>query len=91
MISFFIPIRKNSKRIKNKNIRKIKNYNFGLTEIKVKQLSRFKNLIKKDKVLKNIKFEYIISSDDNRVLKFLVNFPWIKSFKRAPVSQGTIR
>jgi len=88
MISFFIPIRKNSKRIKNKNIRKINNFNFGLTEIKVKQLSRFRSLIKKDKVLKYIKFEYIISSDDNRVLKFLVNFPWIKSFKRAPAISG---
>ena len=34
MISFFIPIRKNSKRIKNKNIKKIGRNKFGLTEIK---------------------------------------------------------
>ena len=33
MISFFLPIRKNSLRIKNKNIIRIKKYRFGLTEI----------------------------------------------------------
>ena len=88
MISFFIPIRKNSKRVKNKNIKKIRNYSSGLTEIKVKQLSRFRSLIRKDKILKKIKFEYVISSDDNRVLKFLVKFPWIKSLKRSPAISG---
>ena len=47
MISFFIPIRKNSKRIKNKNITKIGKYKYGLTQIKVTHLKRLKKLSKK--------------------------------------------
>ena len=52
MISFFIPIRKNSKRIKNKNIKKIGRNKFGLTEIKLKQILKFIKLRSIDKVLK---------------------------------------
>ena len=47
MISFFIPIRKGSKRIKNKNIKPIKNFKLGLTEIKILQLRKLKNAINK--------------------------------------------
>ena len=46
---FFIPIRKNSKRVKNKNLKRIGEYKFGLTEIKLNQLEKFKNNIKKTK------------------------------------------
>ena len=49
MISFFIPIRKNSKRIKNKNITKIGKFKNGLTEIKVGHLKKFRSYIKKKK------------------------------------------
>ena len=38
-ISIFIPIRKNSKRIKNKNIKPLPGLKFGLTELKIKQLN----------------------------------------------------
>ena len=38
MISFFIPIKKVSRRIPNKNTKRIHNYKFGLTEIKLKHL-----------------------------------------------------
>ena len=54
MISFFIPIRKGSKRIKNKNFKPLPGYRFGLTEIKIKQIIKFKNLIKKNKIKKKI-------------------------------------
>lgn len=77
MISFFIPIRKNSKRILNKNTKKIGKYNLGLTEIKIKQLQIFRKLIIKDKILKNYNFEFIISSDDKRIEKYAKQFKWI--------------
>ena len=44
MISIFIPIRKNSKRIKNKNIKKIGKFKYGLTEIKINHLEKLKNI-----------------------------------------------
>ena len=82
MISFFIPIKKVSRRIPNKNIKRIHNYKFGLTEIKIEHLIKFKKKIKKDRLLKKIKFEFIISSDDNRIEKYTKNFKWIKFDKR---------
>ena len=45
MISIFIPIRKGSKRVKNKNIKKIGKFNLGLTEIKIKQIIKLKKLL----------------------------------------------
>ena len=83
MISFFIPIRKNSKRVKNKNLKRIGEYKFGLTEIKLNQLEKFKNNIKKDKVLKKIEFEYVISSDDRRIYNIVKKYKWIKFHKRS--------
>ena len=47
MISFFIPIKKVSRRIPNKNTKRIHNYKFGLTEIKLKHLYKLRKLIKK--------------------------------------------
>ncbi|RPG87671.1 MAG: hypothetical protein CBC33_000060 [Coraliomargarita sp. TMED73] len=82
MISFFIPIRKNSKRIKNKNIKKILNYKYGLTEIKINQLRKFKILASRDKFLKKIKFEFIISTDDMRLEKFINKFKWLNFVAR---------
>jgi CMP-N-acetylneuraminic acid synthetase len=82
MISFFLPIKKNSKRVKNKNTRKINNFQFGLTEIKISQLKKFRNFAKKDSILKKEKFEYIISSDNKQIAKYLKKFPWIKFYSR---------
>ena len=48
MISFFIPIRKGSKRVINKNTRPILHFKKGLTEIKVRQLLKLKHLLKKE-------------------------------------------
>ena len=42
MISFFIPIRKGSKRIINKNLKKLPKYNHGLTELKIIQLKNLR-------------------------------------------------
>ncbi|WP_440635230.1 hypothetical protein [Candidatus Pelagibacter sp. HIMB1746] len=90
MISIFIPIRKNSKRVKNKNIHKIKKYKLGLTEIKILQLEKFRNKISKLKKLRifNHKFEYIISTDLPEVIKFCKKFNWIKIHKRKPSLSG---
>ena len=69
MISFFVPIKKISKRVKNKNIQKIFNFKLGLTEIKILQLKKFRELIKKNNLFNKLGFEFIISSDDKRVEK----------------------
>ena len=45
MISFFRPIQKKSKRIKNKNINKLENYKLGLTELKINQLKKFGRMV----------------------------------------------
>ena len=42
MISIFIPIRKGSKRIKNKNFKSLPKFRFGLTELKIRQLEKLK-------------------------------------------------
>ena len=78
-VSFFLPIRKNSKRVKNKNIRPIPKFKYGLTELKIYQLKKFKSLI--SKYIK-IDAEYIISTDCKKILKFSQKYKWIKAFKR---------
>lgn len=80
MISFFIPIRENSKRIKNKSIRKIGKYKFGLTEIKINQLKKIKGILdkkKKDNV------EFIVSTDSKKVKSYLKQFSWIRVHNRS--------
>ena len=77
MISVFIPIRKGSK-VKNKNFKKLPNFKNGLTEIKVKQLKKFRLFSKKLKQ----EFEYVVSTDSEKILKILKNYPWIKAYKR---------
>lgn len=81
MISFFIPIRSGSKRIKNKNFKKLPGYNFGLTEIKIKQIEKFKKKIKNYKL--NEKFEYVVSTNCKKTLKFLKKYNWIKIHNRS--------
>jgi N-acylneuraminate cytidylyltransferase len=78
MISFFIPIKKVSRRVAAKNTKKVYRFKLGLTEIKINQLKKFRYKIKKDNVLKNFFFEYVISSDDLKIKNFLKNYPWIK-------------
>jgi CMP-N-acetylneuraminic acid synthetase len=80
MISFFIPIRKGSKRVKNKNFKTLPGNKFGLTEIKIKQLSKFRSFVGLN--FKKVKFEYVISTNCEKTLKFLKNYPWIKVHKR---------
>ncbi len=82
MISFFIPIKKVSRRIPNKNTKRIHNYKFGLTEIKLKHLYKLRKLIKKNRLLKKNDIEFIISSDDKRIQKYTKNIKWIKFNKR---------
>lgn len=63
-ISIFLPIRKNSKRLKNKNILRVKNYKFGLTDIKVKQLLRVQKYLKKN----GFTCEFVISTDIKKII-----------------------
>ena len=59
LISFFFPVRKGSKRVKNKNTRKIKKYNYGLLEIKVNHLKKLRELFKNN--LKHYDVEFVFS------------------------------
>ena len=74
MISFFVPIRKGSKRVKNKNIKKIKRFIQGLTEIKIKQFLKLNNSLGK-----KLKFEFIVATDCNKTLDFCKKGSWIKT------------
>jgi len=78
MISFFIPIRKGSKRIKNKNIKPFRKFKLGLLEIKIKQL---KKLIKINK--KKYDFEFIVTTNCKIVESYCKKFNWIKIHKRS--------
>jgi CMP-N-acetylneuraminic acid synthetase len=83
MISFFIPIRKGSKRVKNKNTKPIGKFKLGLLEIKIKQL---KKLIKINKKKHNL--EFIVSTDSKRVENYCKKFNWIKIHKRNKALSG---
>ena len=61
-INVFLPCKKSSTRIKNKNIRRFANINFGLLEIKLGQLLRAK-LINK----------IYLSTNDKKIIKFCKN------------------
>ena len=78
MISIFLPIRKGSRRIINKNLKKLPYFKNGLTELKIKQLEMFKNVSFK---LKH-KFEYVVSTDNDKIIKILKKYSWIKLHKR---------
>ena len=45
-VNVYLPCRKKSSRVKNKNIRKFANINFGLLEIKINQLVNAKQVNK---------------------------------------------
>ena len=72
MISIFTPIRKGSKRIINKNFKRIKNYKLGLFEIKIRQLQKLKN------INKTYNFEFIISTDSKKVENYCKNLNGLK-------------
>ncbi len=79
-LSIFIPIRKGSKRIKNKNIKPLPNYNFGLTELKILQIKRLQKKLNNMKEINNL--EIIVSTDCPKVKNYIKNFHWIRLVKR---------
>jgi len=81
MISIFLPIRKGSKRIINKNLKKISYYKNGLTEIKINQLEKSRKKCSK----LNQKFEFVISTDSEKLYKIVNKISWIKLHKRNKV------
>jgi len=83
VISFFIPIRKGSKRVKDKNIKPLPGYKFGVTELKIKQLLRLRKLLKKQKKNDLNKFEFVVSTDCLRTKKYLLKFKWLKIHNRS--------
>ena len=87
MISFFIPIRKGSKRIKNKNIKKLEKYKLGLTELKINQLTKFRRIASKIKGF-NHNFEYIVSTDMPQVINLCKKIEWIKIHRRNSKNSG---
>ena len=78
MISIFLPIKKNSKRLKNKNFLPIFKYKLGLTEIKILQLLKLVKFLKK----KKLSSEIIISTDSKNLIKKYKNNKYIKLYKR---------
>ena len=83
MISIFVPIRAGSKRVKNKNIKKISNFQLGLTEIKIKQLLKLKKKLGKKKDI-----EFVIATNCSKVLDYCKHFKWIKTFRRNSKNSG---
>ena len=74
MISIFIPIRKGSKRIINKNFKPLPGYKYGLTEIKIKHLKKLRY-----KLLKlGMKVEFVVSTDSEVIFEICKNINWIK-------------
>ena len=78
-ITIFVPIRKGSKRIKNKNIKPLPGLKFGITELKINQLNQLR--LKYKKIFRK-KLEIIISTDCKKIQNFLKNINWIKVIKR---------
>ena len=83
MISFFVPIRKGSKRVKNKNIKKVQNFSLGLTEIKIKQFLKLKNSLGK-----KYEFEFVIATNCKKTLNYCKKLSWIKTFVRREKISG---
>ena len=84
MISFFFPVRSGSKRVKNKNIRRVLNYKLGLLEIKIDHLKKLRNLILKNRKYKFLKdSEFVFSTNCNVTKRYLKKFKWIKIFDRS--------
>lgn len=85
MISFFLPIRKGSKRVVNKNFRPLPGYKFGLTEIKINQFIKFKKIVKK-KIKTD--FEFVVSTNCKKTLFFLKKYKWINIHLRSDKEAG---
>ena len=83
MISIFIPVRKGSKRVKNKNTRKFGNYKLGLLEIKIKQLKKLKDINNN-----KFNFEFVVSTDSKKVQNYCKKYNWIKIHKRSKDLSG---
>ena len=79
-LSIFIPIRKGSKRIKNKNIKPLPNYNLGLTELKILQIKKLQKLLKNMSEIN--KLETVVSTDCPKIKKYIKNFNWIRLINR---------
>lgn len=62
IFNVFLPCRKGSKRVPNKNIKPFGSFKFGLLELKLKELLKIKEL-------KSI----VLSSDDERILNYAQN------------------
>ena len=78
MISIFLPIKKKSKRLKNKNFISIAKYELGLTEIKLNQLLKLSKML----IKKKIQSEIVISTDSQYLIDKYNNFKNIKVYKR---------
>ncbi len=73
MISIFLPIRKGSKRILNKNFKSLPGYKYGLTEIKIKHFKKLRSKLSNLKV----KVEFVVSTDSKKIFKIFKNINWI--------------
>ena len=80
IISFFLPIRQNSKRIKNKSFKRINKFKYGLTEIKINQFKKIKKYFTNGS--KNYELEFVVSSDSRKIENYVKKFNWIKFHKR---------
>ena len=78
-LTIFLPIRKGSKRIKNKNTKSLPNLKLGITELKIYQLNKLRIYYKK---IYKKRLEIIISTDCSKIYNFTKNFKWLKVIKR---------
>ena len=86
LISIFFPVRKGSKRVKNKNTRKIKHYGHGLLEIKVDHLKKLRKLFSEK--INKYEIEFVFSTNCEKTKKFLKDYEWIKVFNRKKYLSG---
>ena len=80
LVSIFLPLRKGSKRVKDKNIKSLPGLKKGLTELKVIQLRKLKNIF--SKIYKKNNIEFIVSTNCERVKSYVSKFKWIKIYNR---------
>tara|TARA_B100001939_G_C16893375_1_gene596472 strand:+ start:651 stop:1394 length:744 start_codon:yes stop_codon:yes gene_type:complete len=78
-ITVFVPIRKGSKRIKNKNTKSLPGLKLGLTELKINQLNKLRKEYKK---IYKKKLDIVISTDNMKIINFAKKFNWLQVIKR---------
>ena len=71
LISIFFPVRKGSKRVRNKNTRKIKHYDHGLLEIKVDHLKKLRKLFREK--INNYEIEFVFSTNCEKTKNLFEN------------------